>query len=123
MGCSTPPQKPESKPVPIQKPIIVPAINTLHFSDIAIPPTFTLLKEESYSHETQAFRNAHLRYVGKLSLVQTLAFFKTAMLENGWITGKQDSATTILNFEKNEEKCSVSLSTEGADTFITIRLR
>ena len=102
------------------------AINTnLQFNDIPVPQGFALLVKESYSHEANSFRIAHLRYEGKASMEDSLAFFKEQMPISNWkmisVMGFGDSKT--VDFEKGSEKCSLTVSLENGDTFITVRLR
>ena len=106
-------------------PVVLETGGDLQFNDIPIPQGFALLVKESYSHEAQTFRIAHLRYIGKVSMEDSLAFFKEQMPVSNWkmnsVMGFGDSKT--IDFEKEAEKCSVTVGHVGSDTFITIRLR
>lgn len=106
-------------------PVVLETNTNLQFNDIPVPQGFALLMKESYSHEAQSFRIAHLRYVGKVSMDDTLAFLKEQMPISNWklvaVMGFGDSKT--IDFEKESEKCSLTVSRKGGDTFITIRLR
>ncbi len=106
-------------------PIVLETNTNLQFNDIPIPKGFALLVKESYSHEANSFRIAHLRYEGKASMEDSLAFFKEQMPVSNWkivsIMGFGNSKT--IDFEKESEKCSITVKTEDNSTFITIRLR
>lgn len=96
----------------------------LRFSDIPIPVRFKILYEDSYSFQTDRVRVALLRYTGRQTPESVRQFYKDNMSLYNWtlINIIEHDRIIMLNFEKENESCIITIERARARTNITIAL-
>jgi len=95
----------------------------LKFSDIPVPVGFKFLSDESYSFESAGVRVAVLRYQGKADVEQVVNFYKDQMPLYNWnLLNAVEYGQRLLNFDREQESCIISLSPRGKNISITISL-
>ena len=102
--------------------ILEPA-NTLRFSDIPVPAGFKLIPQQSYSFENAGVRVALLRYKGSGTLDQVINFYKEQMPLSRWnLLNISEFGQRMLNFERENETCIVTMQSQFTGTLITLSL-
>lgn len=116
-GCSLLPkkQKPMTgsaalEPQPLQK-----------FADIPVPANFKLLPLNSYSFESSGVRVCVLKYQGKATPDQVINFYREQMPMYNWnLLNIVEYGDRMLNFDRDNETCVVSLLPKWKSVLITI---
>jgi len=108
--------------LPQDKPLLEPQV-MLKFSDIPAPAGFKFLPEESYTFESAGVRVGVLKYQGKVDVEQVVNFYKDQMPLYNWnLLNVVEYGERLLNFEREQETCIISLSPKGRNISITISL-
>ncbi|MDO8662667.1 MAG: hypothetical protein Q7K98_05555 [Candidatus Omnitrophota bacterium] len=95
----------------------------LKFSDLPIPTGFKMLAKNSYSFESSGMRVGLLRYQGKASLDQVVNFYKEQMSMYNWtLLNITQYGDCIMNFEREQESCIISISPKGSTSVISIAM-
>ena len=95
----------------------------LKFSDIPTPAGFKLLTKDSYTFENQGVRMGVLKYVGKANPDLVVNFYKEQMPMHNWnLLNVVEYGERLLNFDRDNETCIVSLLPKYMGTVITISL-
>lgn len=95
----------------------------LKFADLPAPAGFKLLAEESYTFESSGIRVGLLKYQGKANIEQVVSFYKDQMPMYNWnLANAVEYGQRLLNFERENESCIVTLLPNGRRTGITIAL-
>ena len=93
----------------------------LKFADLPYPTGFKLLSKDSYTFESQGVRVAVLRYRGKANADQVVNFYKEQMPMYSWaLLNTIEYGERLLNFDRANETCIVSLLPKGSSVTITI---
>lgn len=93
---------------------------TLKFSDVPVPAGFKLLPQSSYSFETSGVRVGVLKYRGKANPDQVITFYKEQMPMYNWnLLNVVEYGERLLNFERENETCIISLLAKGNSIIIT----
>lgn len=93
----------------------------LRFSDIPVPAGFKLIPEQSYSFENAGIRVALMKYKGKGTLDQVLNFYKEHMPLSRWnLLNISEFGQRLLNFERENETCIVTMESKFTGTLITV---
>jgi len=93
----------------------------LKFADLPYPTGFKLLSKDSYTFESQGVRVAVLRYRGKANADQLVNFYKEQMPMYNWaLLNTVEYGERLLNFDRANETCIVSLLPKGSSVTITI---
>ncbi|MFA4888845.1 MAG: hypothetical protein WC628_04645 [Candidatus Omnitrophota bacterium] len=95
----------------------------LKFADVPVPAGFKLMPQESYSFESAGVRVGVLRYEGKANVDLVENFFKEQMPMYSWnLLNVIEYGERMLNFERENETCIVTLVTKGRKVIITASL-
>ena len=95
----------------------------LKFNDIPAPTGFKFLPEDSYSFESTGVRVGVLKYQGKANVEQVVNFYKDQMPLYNWnLLNVIEYGERLLNFEREQETCIVSLSPKGRNITVTVSL-
>jgi hypothetical protein len=96
----------------------------LKFSDVPVPAGFKILSEKSYSFESPGgMRVGVLKYQGKANPDQVVNFYKDQMPMYNWsLLNVVEYGERLLNFERENETCIISLLSKGKRVTITISL-
>lgn len=96
---------------------------TLKFSDLPVPAGFKLLPQNSYSFESTGVRVGVLKYRGKANIEQVINFYKEQMPMYNWdLINMVEYGERLLNFERENETCIISLFPKGNNITITLSL-
>lgn len=80
------------------------------FEDLPVPEGFILYREESFIFENDKTRMGTLSYIGKSNFESLIDFYRKNMALNGWnLMNSVEFDVVVLNFEKDEESCVVTL--------------
>jgi len=95
----------------------------LKFQDVPIPANFKLQQQGSYSFESSGLRAAVLKYKGQASLEQIVNFYKEQMPMHNWVLlNTMEYGDCLMNFDRDEESCIISISSKGNNSIISISL-
>ncbi len=95
----------------------------LKFTDIPYPSRFKFLSRDSYTFENSGIRVGVLKYKGKANVDQVVNFYKEQMPIYNWnLLNIVEYGERLLNFERENETCIVSLVPKGSSVFITLSL-
>ncbi|MBU1125302.1 MAG: hypothetical protein KKC84_04695 [Candidatus Omnitrophica bacterium] len=93
----------------------------LKFTDIPIPVGFIPLYKDSYSFESSGVRVGVLRYQGKADVEQVVNFYKEQMPMYNWnLLNIVEYGERILNLDRDNETCIISISPKGKSVTMTI---
>lgn len=93
----------------------------VRFTDIPVPAGFKLLPEESYAFENTGIRVGLLKYQGKGNADQVLNFYKDQMPMYNWnLLNVIEYGQRLLNFEREQETCVITLLPKGGTVAITV---
>lgn len=93
------------------------------FSDIPVPAGFKYLPAESYAFVSSAARAGLLKYRGKANADQVINFYKEQMALYNWdLLNIVEYGERMLNFERDDETCIVTLIPKGNQVTISISL-
>jgi len=119
-GCADFPQKDDSMS---KTPGVLEPSAMMKFSDIPVPAGFKLLPQNSYSFESSGVRVGVLKYRGKGSPDQVISFYKEQMPMYSWnLLNIVEYGDRLMNFERENETCIVSLVPKGSSAILTISL-
>jgi hypothetical protein len=91
------------------------------FSDIPLPTGFKLIPQSSYSFESSGVRVGVLKYQGKANPDQVLNFYREQMPMYNWrLLNVTEYIDRVLNFDRDNETCIITLSGRGSSVTITI---
>lgn len=116
-GCaSTGSKGPDiNTPGPIQPQAI------LKFGDIPMPSGFKEIPGESYSFQSSGIRVGLLKYQGKADIEQIISFYKEQMPMYNWnLLNVVEYGQRMLNFDRQEETCIISLTPKGKNVIMII---
>lgn len=120
MGCSTFSDSPNTKsgnPGALEPQAI------LKFSDVPVPVGLKSLPEQSYSFESSGVRVGVLKYRGKNNPDQVVNFYKEQMAMYNWnLVNIVEYGQRLLNFERENETCIITLEPKGSTVILTISL-
>jgi hypothetical protein len=95
----------------------------LKFSDIPLPAGFKQVSNESYSFESGGMRVALLKYRGKGTQDQVVNFYKEQMVMYNWnLINAVEYGQRLLNFDRDNESCIITISGSGNSSAISITL-
>ena len=93
------------------------------FSDIPVPSGFKSLPAQSYSFENAGVRVGVLKFQGKAETDQIVNFYKEQMPMYNWnLLNVIEYGDRLLNFDRENETCVITLLTKGKTVIITISL-
>jgi hypothetical protein len=87
-----------------------PVLPAGRFHDVPVPSTFRLIPDKTFIFENPALKAGILTYKGKLSVTDTVNFFKEQMPANGWtLISTFEVKDVILKFEKIGWTCDITV--------------
>lgn len=93
----------------------------LRFSDLPVPAGFKLIKDKSFVFQTEQTRVALLKYSGRAKLQDLVDFYKEQMSLYNWqLLNVVEYGKTVLNFERAEQSCIVTIEAGGMKQIISI---
>ena len=117
LGCASLSDKDSSTPQALQ------AQAVLKFADLPVPIGFKILAKDSYSFESSGMRVGLLRYQGKATLDQIVNFYKEQMPMYNWaLLNITEYGDCIMNFEREQESCIISILPKGSSAVISISM-
>lgn len=120
LGCGSLPKRDES--ASRTSSLLEPSA-TLKFSDVPVPAGFRFAPQESYSFESSGVRVGVLKYQGKADVEQVMNFYKEQMPMYNWsLLNVVEYGDRLINFERENETCIVTLSSKGNNIAITLSL-
>ena len=91
------------------------------FADILIPAELSLVKTNSFLYSTPSFSTGVLVFEGYVQGESLVNFFTTNMHKDGWILKSSFRyRRVILNFEKDQRSCLVSVAEYPLKTRVEI---
>lgn len=97
--------------------------NIFKFSDVPIPIGFKPLPQSSYSFESSGVRVGVLKYQGKANADQVVNFYKEQMPMYNWaLLNVIEYGERMINFERENESCIITLEPKGSTVIITVSL-
>jgi hypothetical protein len=95
----------------------------LRFSDVPHPAGFKLLADKSFILESGGMRAGILKYVGKADPESVVLFYKNQMPIYNWaLLNILEYGERMLNFERENEGCVVTIKSKGKRVEVTVSL-
>ena len=95
----------------------------LRFNDIPIPMGFSALDQESFTFQNDVNRVALIKYIGSKRVDIVVDFYKDQMPMYGWNPiNIIEYDRRILNYEKNQETCLVTIEARGRKSIVIIAI-
>jgi hypothetical protein len=95
----------------------------LKFSDVPVPAGFNLLAQNSYFFESQGVRVGVLKYQGRANPDRVINFYKEQMPMYNWtLLNITEFGERLMNFERENETCIISLLPKGNNISIIVSL-
>lgn len=95
----------------------------LRFSDIPYPSGFKILPEKSFILESGRVRAGILRYTGRANIEDVFVFYKAQMSIYNWaLLNVLEYGDRMLNFERENESCVVTIKPKGDRVEISVSL-
>jgi len=117
-GCATSSKK--DKDIAAASNMLEPQM-ALKFSDVPVPAGFKFVSQESYSFESTGVRVGMLKYRGKANPDQVVNFYKEQMPIYNWnLINAIEYGQRLLNFEREQESCIVTMLAKGNSVTLTI---
>lgn len=118
IGCST-----FSGDTKSENPEALQPQSILKFSDIPVPAGLKALPLVSYSFESSGVRVGVLKYRGKANPEQVINFYKEQMAMYNWnLVNIVEYGQRLINFERENETCIITLEPKGSSITLTISL-
>ena len=96
---------------------------TLKFSDVPVPVGFDAIENESFAFQNEATRVGLVKYWGRPSVDRVVQFYREQMPRYHWaLLNVLEYESRILNFEKTDQTCIVTIGRRGDRTQVTIAL-
>ncbi len=95
----------------------------LRFSDVPVPYGFKILPEKSFILESGGVRAGILKYTGRANVEDVVHFYKTQMAIYNWaLLNVLEYGERMLNFERENEGCVVTVKSKGKRVVICVSL-
>lgn len=118
-GCANFPQRDDMS----KTPGILEPSTAIKFSDIPVPSGFKIIPQNSYSFESSGIRVGVLKYIGKANPDQVVNFYREQMPMYKWsLLNVVEYGDRLMNFERENETCIVSLAPKGSSISLMISL-
>jgi len=96
---------------------------SLKFIDLPVPVGLKPLPLESYSFENSGFRVGVLKYRGNAAAEDVVNFYKEQMRMYNWsLINAIEYGQILLNFERENESCIITLLPKGKSLTLIISL-
>jgi hypothetical protein len=91
------------------------------FNDVPVPVGFKLMSQDSYCFEASGVRMGLLKYHGKANADLIVNFYREQMAMYSWnLLNVIEYGQRLMNFDRETETCTVSISPKGSAVDITI---
>ena len=119
-GCKSPEQSP-FQPNDPRDPKFLPLVN---FDDLPLPNNFIVERKTSFSYVHGALRVIDLHMTGLTRAEDVVRFYETQMEVHGWSKrfSLGEPRQRRLEFEKDQETCSVQVSLQGLITRVDLQV-
>lgn len=105
----------------VQKGLAVASL--LRFDDLPVPSGFKLIPNESVAFQNNSSRFAFLKYSGKANPDPLILFFKEQMPLYNWeLVNLIEYGTKVMNFEKQDENCTVTIEGNASKAIVMVSL-
>ena len=95
----------------------------LKFSDVPVPMGFQLLDNESFAFQNEAARVGLLKYIGRPEIDRVVQFYLEQMPLYHWtFLNLLEYESRIINFEKPEQTCIITVGKRGDRTQVTLAI-
>jgi hypothetical protein len=95
----------------------------IKFPDVPVPSGFKSLPSQSYSFESSGVRVGVLKFQGKAEIDQIVNFYKEQMVMYNWnLLNVIEYGDRLLNFDRENETCVITLIPKGKTVIITVSL-
>jgi len=95
----------------------------LKFNDIPVPVGMKNLPQQSYSFESSGVRVGVLKYQGKSDPERVITFYKEQMRLYNWnLVNIVEYGQRLMNFERDNESCIITIQPKGSSVFLIISL-
>ena len=95
----------------------------LRFADIPVPAGFEIIRDKSFTFRNDFVRMGLLRYTGRPHIDKVVAFYEEQMPIYNWdLVNIVEYARRVLNFEKGNQSCIITIEASATRTFLTIAL-
>ena len=106
---------------PVTTPQSLQTAALLKFPDVPVPVGFQLVDNESFAFQNPLMRVGLLKYLGRPPGDQVVEFYREQMPLHQWsLLNLLEYEARILNFDKTEETCIVTIGKRGDRTQVTI---
>ncbi len=120
-GCATIAPKSQDTKLEPQTQVKLSTADILKFEDVPIPVNFRLAVNESFIFENSYSRIGILKYAGKATPDRVVEFYKEQMPLHDWnLVNILEYGRRILNYEKAQESCIITVETSVTKTTVTI---
>ena len=93
----------------------------LKFEDVPIPAGFRIVTDQSFSFQNELTRVGILRYAGRANAQRVIQFYKDQMpLYNWQFVNMIEYDRSLLNFEKADQTCTVTVEVGITKTALAI---
>ena len=103
---------------------VVPPLQTaalLKFSDVPVPVGFQFVDNESFAFQNELARVGLLKYAGHPAMDRVVQFYREQMpLYNWTFLNLLEYESRVLNFEKPDQTCIITIGKRGDRTQVTI---
>ena len=99
------------------------ASNKFRFDDLPVPAGFRLIEDKSFVFQNNATRVALLKYAGRAKTEELISFYERKMLLYNWhLLNVVQYGKSVLNFERGNQSCIVTIEPKTGKRIITISL-
>ena len=90
----------------------------LRFEDIPVPMGFKIVRDRSFTFQNDFTRVGLLRYTGRIHIDKVVAFYREQMPLYNWdLVNLVEYGKKILNFEKGNQSCIITIEASVTTTF------
>ena len=104
--------------------IATPSVKNYQAPDVPVPANFDYRPDNSWAYVTGSVRTTSIKYIGSARTEDLLEFYRKQMPQSGWMEKMDlgDSSKKAIGFQKNYEKCKITIEQKPSETHLTIEL-
>ncbi|UCB57414.1 MAG: hypothetical protein JSV30_02195 [Candidatus Omnitrophota bacterium] len=93
----------------------------LRFHDVPVPAGFKLEQDKSFIFQAEGTRVALMKYAGRAKTQELINFYKEQMALYNWnLLNVVEYGRSVLNFEREEQSCIVTIESRAMRKLVTI---
>ncbi len=120
-GCATGSSSQQDTKLEPQEQAKLSTADILKFEDVPVPVNFKLLVNESFIFENSYSRIGILKYTGRATPERVVEFYKDEMPLHNWnLVNILEYGRRILNYEKPQESCIITVEASVSKTTVVI---